>query len=76
MMAGLKTNRLFKSSTGIPDIAAYFLRKEYMIVRVVIISTLVSSRILWKAPASWSAWQWLIMIARTITGGIPIYFKW
>lgn len=31
--------------------------------------------ILWNAPASWSAWQWLIIIFSIKFGGIPFYFK-
>ena len=46
IIAGLKMNKFFNFSTLIPDIAECFLKNEYMIVLVVIISTLVSSNIL------------------------------
>lgn len=76
IITGLKMNRVFNWSTFISNIAPYFRRNEFIIVRVVIISTLMSSRILWNVPESWSAWQWLMITALIKIVGIPIYFKW
>ena len=52
MITGLNMNSLLRYSYFIPLMAEYFLRNEFMMVLVVIISTLVSSSILWNVPAS------------------------
>jgi len=40
----------------------YFHKKELITVLVLRNSTLSPSTSLWKAPLSWSAWQWEIII--------------
>ena len=66
MRTGRKTKRRKRKSSERPEMREYLRMKLAMIVLVVITVTRPSSRIFWKVPASWSAWQcvritWVIL---------------
>ena len=55
--------------------AEYFLKKDPNIIDEVRNSIYAASIILWKAPESWSAWQWVMIIFSIKFGGIPLFLK-
>ena len=71
MRTGRKTKRRKRKSSERPETSAYLRMKLAMIVLVVITVTRPSSRIFWKVPASWSAWQCVRMTCVILRDAMP-----
>ena len=59
-----------------PETSEYFRTNDAMIVFVVITVTRCSSRIFWKVPASWSAWQCVRMTCVTLRDEMPFLCRY